>query len=178
MPQSGCSVPSAAVAVPACAVFAALVCAAVVPFWGSLRGDFLYDDWNIVSNPVVTGAVPAVDAFTTDFWGLQLASRFSHKSYRPLAILSFRWTAAWFGVDDPLPYHVVCVALHAVNTLLVAAASRVLLPSRASAVFAAAVFAVHPLHCETVRHAVLVVAHALCRYVSLGVPVSVCLSVC
>lgn len=41
----------------------------------------------------------------------------SHKSYRPLTVLSFRLNHYWAGLA-PLSYHAVNIALHAVVTVL------------------------------------------------------------
>ena len=128
---------------------ALLVIAAVLPFFGCIHGQFLYDDRAVI-NPIVQGEVPWWHAFTADFWGLPMSSRFSHKSYRPLATLSFRVSAVLFGTGDTLSYHVVNTCLHAGNSLLVAALVRAYTASVTAAVPAALLFAVHPLHTETV----------------------------
>lgn len=58
----------------------------------SLRGEFVHDDvWAIVNNPDVRpGASLRWAVFANDFWGKGLADSTSHKSYRPLCVLSFR----------------------------------------------------------------------------------------
>ena len=132
-----------------------LVLAATLRFWGCLTGDFVYDDDNIVRHPVVTFKQPWTDAFTTDFWGLPMTSRFSHKSYRPLAVLSFRWHAAIVPMvpGNTLSYHAVNVALHVANVLALWHLAARLLPSAqaTTAYLSALAFAIHPLVSETVR---------------------------
>lgn len=62
----------------------------------SLSGDFVHDDLSaITSNPDVTGHHPvgtgSWDFLHNDFWGTSLLDPTSHKSYRPLTVLTFRW---------------------------------------------------------------------------------------
>ena len=45
----------------------------------------------ILRNPDITGESPVTDLFVDDFWGTRLTHSGSHKSYRPLCVLSFRW---------------------------------------------------------------------------------------
>ena len=44
----------------------------------------------IVSNDDVSGARSPIEAFRHDFWGERMDSNKSHKSYRPITVLSFR----------------------------------------------------------------------------------------
>ncbi len=66
---------------------------AICCFLPSLDGDFVFDDGEaIVHNRDVrwSGGSNLVDLFRNDFWGSAIRSNTSHKSYRPLTILSFR----------------------------------------------------------------------------------------
>jgi protein O-mannosyl-transferase len=51
------------------------------------------DESHIVSNanPDVAGTSTLKEVFTNDYWGRNMNSPSSHKSWRPLTILSFRW---------------------------------------------------------------------------------------
>ncbi|KAL8222152.1 UNVERIFIED_CONTAM: hypothetical protein K2H54_075031 [Gekko kuhli] len=70
----------------ACAALLAALC-----YWNSLRGEFVHDDvWAIVNNPDVRPGAPLAAAFANDFWGKGMAENTSHKSYRPLCILTFK----------------------------------------------------------------------------------------
>jgi len=68
--------------------------AGVVSFANSYNGEFVFDDAEaLIKNKDVrtgTDAVSLSDIFLHDFWGSQLASNTSHKSYRPLTVFSFR----------------------------------------------------------------------------------------
>jgi hypothetical protein len=66
---------------------------AFLVYANSLFGDFVHDDIPaIVNNPDVNGDNPEIiELFSNDFWGEPMASLRSHKSYRPLTILIFRY---------------------------------------------------------------------------------------
>ncbi|KAH6935182.1 hypothetical protein HPB50_004338 [Hyalomma asiaticum] len=73
------------------------VCAGVVAvlcYVNSLDGDFVHDDVvAVVGNPDVTGERKrhvSSSLWINDFWGRPMADPRSHKSYRPLTVLSFR----------------------------------------------------------------------------------------
>ncbi|VVC91724.1 unnamed protein product [Leptidea sinapis] len=72
----------------------------------------------------------------------------SHKSYRPLTVLTFRWNYAVHGLQ-PAGYHLVNLLLHALVSLLYYRVCAMFLPEFASFV-AAMLFAVHPIHTEAV----------------------------
>jgi len=56
-----------------------------------LDGEFVHDDiFAIKSNPDVTGKTPMYRLFYNDFWGKHMSDKSSHKSYRPLCVLTFR----------------------------------------------------------------------------------------
>lgn len=53
----------------------------------------MFDDSEaVVNNHDVNLKTPVIKIFSHDFWGTRLTNRASHKSYRPLTILSFRYT--------------------------------------------------------------------------------------
>ena len=58
----------------------------------SLQGEFVHDDvWAIVNNPDVRPGAPLRwGIFSNDFWGKGMAENTSHKSYRPLCVLTFK----------------------------------------------------------------------------------------
>ena len=67
------------------------LCAGIC-FVNSLFGDFVFDDSEaIVNNNDIRGETPLSNLFHNDFWGTRLTHPSSHKSYRPLTVLSFRW---------------------------------------------------------------------------------------
>ena len=178
-------VPSAFLLRPApAAAIAALVAAAV--FLNSLSGALVYDDLTAVAkNPDVIGhdhdgiGDYLRGVFQHDFWGADIAHPRSHKSYRPLAVVSLRLThlaqAAWDGhgaahagdpsdratrdhSDDPTFFHHAAnVALHAaVTAMFVIACGRCVFTAGggrvagARSLLAGLVFALHPVHADAV----------------------------
>ena len=106
--------------------------------------------------------------WTHDFWGKPLNTSSSHKSYRPLCVMTFHWNYRVSGLEAS-SYHLLNVLLHAGTTMLVYVLTytcMVLLepPARTTttaktaktaktvvaAAIASALFAVHPIHVEAV----------------------------
>ncbi|XP_048239661.1 protein O-mannosyl-transferase TMTC1-like isoform X2 [Haliotis rufescens] len=120
-------------------------------YLNSLNGDFVHDDiYAIKNNPDVNGQSEWTEIFTNDFWGRPMLDNSSHKSYRPLTVLTFRWdyslskgTASWF--------HIVNVVLHSIVSMLFTYMCRnVFSIPRECSITAGLLFAVHPVHSEAV----------------------------
>ncbi len=134
-----------------------------LPYIPTLRGEFCYDDKVAVGgNPdVALPGVTLMDIFTHDFWGNDILRRrpggWTHDSWRPLVTLSFRANHL-LGRLDTHGYHVTNLAIHALSCVLAYVAYRTLLVEtgakapRMSAFAAALLFALHPLHSETVAN--------------------------
>eukprot|EP00754_Rhynchopus_humris_P043101 Rhum_TRINITY_DN2982_c0_g1::Rhum_TRINITY_DN2982_c0_g1_i1::g.9096::m.9096 len=134
--------------------------AAVLPYYNSMHGEFVIDDERaVVQNPDVLGSQPIAHLLANDFWGTPLASAASHKSFRPVTVATFRLTWQLFG-DTPLPFHIGNMLLYAACCVLFlwfvgtdpcgGGGAHALLKHRASRVFAALLFALHPVHVESV----------------------------
>ncbi|KAK7604608.1 hypothetical protein V9T40_005794 [Parthenolecanium corni] len=68
-----------------------VVVISVVCYLNSLDGDFVHDDIPAISrNPDVLGTSSIAQLFRNDFWGTPMSDVNSHKSYRPLTVLTFR----------------------------------------------------------------------------------------
>nr|XP_034354208.1 protein O-mannosyl-transferase TMTC4 isoform X4 [Arvicanthis niloticus] len=139
--------------------FVSLLC-----FARSYDGDFVFDDSEaIVNNKDLQSDTPLGDLWHHDFWGSRLSSNTSHKSYRPLTVLTFRVNYYLSGGFHPVGFHVVNILLHGgISVLMLDVFSvlfgglqytskgrRVHLAPRAS-LLAALLFAVHPVHTECV----------------------------
>eukprot|EP00117_Sycon_ciliatum_P018529 scpid9666/ scgid6106/ Transmembrane and TPR repeat-containing protein 1 len=120
-------------------------------YMNSLRGDFVHDDiFAIKENHDLRPETPLRQLFVDDFWGTQMSSPKSHKSYRPLCVLTFRLNYLVSGLT-PYHYHLCNVVLHAVaSNLFMIVAHEVVFRSRTLAVLAALLFAAHPVHAEAV----------------------------
>lgn len=140
---------------------ASLILAAVafVCYLPSLEGDFVFDDSEaIVGNDDLKADVHWTDLFQHDFWGKRLASKHSHKSYRPLTVLTYRWNY-WLSRDfSPWGFHftnlllhpVVCVVLLRVCSIIMGRIEDKELDSSWKSFVIAILFAVHPIHTESV----------------------------
>ncbi|XP_078712560.1 protein O-mannosyl-transferase TMTC1 isoform X1 [Lampetra fluviatilis] len=148
------------VASPTWQGYALVALLAVLAYANSLQGDFVHDDLlAIVGNPDAQPGAPLSRLMGHDFWGKSMRSPSSHKSYRPLCVLTFRLNV-WLGGMHPWGFHVLNVCLHAATCVAFAGLGRsVLWPPAAAATerrlpgapwLAAALFAVHPVHTEAV----------------------------
>nr|XP_046153327.1 protein O-mannosyl-transferase TMTC1-like [Oncorhynchus gorbuscha] len=131
--------------------YAVLLALCALCYSNSLHGEFVHDDvWAISNNPDVRPGSSLQNIFTNDFWGKRMADNTSHKSYRPLCILTFKLNILLGGMT-PLYFHVVNVCLHcAVTCLLMHMCDRCVFDDPRLAFLTALLFAVHPIHTEAV----------------------------
>ena len=108
----------------------------------ALHGGYVYDDaGSVIKNVVVNGMVPWKEAFTRDYWGIDMKESQSHKSFRPITTLSLK--ANYVFADkykepgsifhDPnwkeqkypptFTFHIVNVLLHGIVTALITEAT-------------------------------------------------------
>ncbi|MBI4878962.1 MAG: hypothetical protein HY812_04775 [Planctomycetes bacterium] len=142
--------------------------AAVLVLWTSVDGEFIYDDRSYVQkNPSVQGTRGIFDeASPPDREDLGL--------YRPLTILTYRWTYQLRGLD-PFAFHLLNVLLHGVVSALVVLVALSLGAGSSAALLAGLLFAVHPVHVESVawivgRAELLAAAFALLALLAHGRP--------
>ena len=130
----------------------------IVSYFNSREGGFVFDDIKaVVNNKDVNPYIASLpDIFQHDFWGNNMSSSTSHKSYRPLTILSFQLDYMIAnGITNPLVFHVTNILLHCIVTILYTAIcnniiSAFAVPLKHSSFIAGVLFAVHPIHCEAV----------------------------
>lgn len=144
--------------------------AALFTAWNTVGGAFVWDDRAaILSNGDVSATDSVWSLLTHDFWGKDVRSVSSHKSYRPLTVLTFRWNYQLFGYDAHA-YHAANAVLHAACSVLVWRVALKLFScsskstgknqsdadrgASCGAVLAALLFAVHPIHCDAVASVV------------------------
>lgn len=98
--------------------------AAAASYANGLDGAFVMDDdVAVVKNHDLRAETPWQELFRSDYWGTPLHTEDSHKSYRPLAVMTFRWNYALGGLAVR-GYHAANVALHVAATVLGAYAAR------------------------------------------------------
>jgi tetratricopeptide (TPR) repeat protein len=99
------------------------------------------------TNPLIRSLSEIPSLFRSDYW----APRVEGGLYRPLATTSFALTWALAG-DDPRPYHVTHIFLHAANAALVVLLGCRLTPDRLAAGAAGLLFAAHAINTEVVAN--------------------------
>ncbi|XP_036978007.1 protein O-mannosyl-transferase TMTC1 isoform X1 [Acanthopagrus latus] len=131
--------------------YAVLAALCALCYSNSLHGELVHDDvWAIINNPDVRPGSSLRNIFSNDFWGKRMADNTSHKSYRPLCILTFKLNILLHGMT-PLCFHIVNVCLHcAVTCLLMHTCERCAFEDCRLAFITALLFAVHPVHTEAV----------------------------
>lgn len=103
----------------------------------------------IKTNQDLLPTTSVIGLFYNDFWGTPLTHSGSHKSYRPLCVLSFRLNY-YLGEFEPWGYHLGNVLLHALVTGIFTHLSRIFLKYTFPTFVAGLLFASHPVHTESV----------------------------
>ena len=97
-------------------VAAAAMVMGVLIHLNSLRGRFVMDDTvAVVGNMDLRPETPIERLFENDFWGTPVATEKSHKSFRPLSVLTWRLDYALGGLN-PFSYHVGNVVVHGIQS--------------------------------------------------------------
>ncbi|XP_041441947.1 protein O-mannosyl-transferase TMTC1 isoform X2 [Xenopus laevis] len=124
---------------------------ATLCFARSILGEFVHDDvWAILNNPDSRGETPLSTIFQNDFWGKAMNANTSHKSYRPLCVLSFRINV-FLGGLNAIYFHAANIILHAaVSSLLMYTCVTAVFEDKRLALAAALLFSAHPVHTEAV----------------------------
>lgn len=103
----------------------------------------------IKKNQDLLPETPLINLFYDDFWGTPLTHSGSHKSYRPLCVLSFRLNY-FLGEFSPWGYHLGNVLLHVVVTAIFTKLVRIFLRDDFPTFTGGLLFAAHPVHTEAV----------------------------
>jgi tetratricopeptide (TPR) repeat protein len=128
---------------------AILVAAAALPYLNSLFNGFVYDDnRQVLDNPYLRSLRFLPGMFSTNVWSFAGAQGVSNY-YRPMMTLGYFICYQLFG---PVAYgfHLVNLLLHVGVTLLVFQIARRLFGQDTAALIAALLFALHPVHTESV----------------------------
>uniref|UniRef100_A0A1A9W3N0 Protein O-mannosyl-transferase TMTC3 n=1 Tax=Glossina brevipalpis TaxID=37001 RepID=A0A1A9W3N0_9MUSC len=156
-----------------------LVTVCTMCYYNSTQGALVFDDISAIrDNKDLRPSTPLRQIFLNDFWGTPMRKEQSHKSYRPLTVLTFRINY-WLHELQPYGYHAVNVILHTLVCVLWRRVSRLLvmhctlsdkLAQRCS-FLSSLLFAVHPIHTEAVtgvvgRAELLSSLFFLCAFIS------------
>ncbi|NWY23512.1 TMTC3 protein, partial [Pheucticus melanocephalus] len=118
-------------------------------YWNSLFCGFVFDDVSaILDNKDLHPSTPLRNLFQNDFWGTPMSEERSHKSYRPLTVLTFRLNYL-FSELNAVSYHFLNLVFHVVVCIVFLKVCKLFLDNRSSVV-ASLLFAVHPIHTEAV----------------------------
>jgi protein O-mannosyl-transferase len=112
-------------------------------YWHSLQNNFTVfdDDFYIINNPFLKNfSLRGIWAIFTSFYSA---------NYHPLTTLTWFFEYNLFGLN-PLPFHLVNVVLHLLNTWLVFILAERLSGKKVTALVVSVLFAVHPMHVESV----------------------------
>ena len=123
----------------------------ILCYWNSLKCDLVHDDvFAIKENMDLRPETPLLEVFKNDFWGKSMKDNTSHKSYRPLCVLTFRLNFILHGLH-PVGYHVVNLVLHlGVSLMFVYFCEVNVFHDLKRSLLAGILFAVHPVHTEAV----------------------------
>jgi tetratricopeptide (TPR) repeat protein len=120
----------------------------VLPYVNTLFNDFVYDDhFQIVQNPYVHSFRYLREIFTTTVWSFQGAQGVTNY-FRPMMTLGYLLTYKIAGAI-PFSFHLASVALNGLAVCLVYCLLRLFSGERV-ALIAAGLFALHPVHSESV----------------------------
>lgn len=129
---------------------AALFLAGFLVFSSTLGYEFVWDDVHIVSytREIVEGSGPA-SLLTAPFIARPDDPSDTSGYYRPISFLSM-WVNDPVGQPTPFLYHLFNVLVHGTNCVLVFLLLQKLLPSGRGAFPGGMLFALHPVHAESV----------------------------
>jgi hypothetical protein len=127
-------------------VFGLCLLAVLIPYFDSLWGEFVFDDVPLVQKDrfYVQEANP-LKCWKRDFW----KENMKQGLYRPFTVFSYWTNAKISGINSPA-FRAGNLIFHFLVTLLVFKFAVRLRLGHLTAIFAAVLFAVHPIHTEAV----------------------------
>jgi protein O-mannosyl-transferase len=130
-------------------LLALLLLLAILPYVNTLQNGFVYDDNNeVLTNPYIRSFSHVGDIFSTRILA-HLGARGATNYYRPISIFGFLICYKMFGAL-PYGFHLANLLLHALIVCLLFGLTRRLFRDQWLAFTAAAIFALHPIHTESV----------------------------
>jgi Flp pilus assembly protein TadD len=129
-------------------LIAAVVACATLPYLNILFNGFVYDDDSqVLQNPYVRSFQYLRRIFTTNVWSFTGVTVSNY--YRPIMTLGYLICYKLFGMQA-YGFHLVSLLLHVLAVCLVLVLTERLTSDRVWAFVAAALFALHPIHTESV----------------------------
>jgi Flp pilus assembly protein TadD len=129
-------------------VLAAVIACATLPYVNILYNGFVYDDeTQVVHNPYIRSFRYLKEIFTTHVWSFMASAATNY--YRPIMTLGYLFCYKLFGLRA-YGFHLASLLLHVLVVCLVFILAERLTGHRVCAVVAGALFALHPVHTESV----------------------------
>jgi tetratricopeptide (TPR) repeat protein len=130
-------------------LISALIACATLPYLNILFNGFVYDDDNqLLKNPYVRSFRYLKEIFTTNVWSFY-GVRALTNYYRPMMTLGYLVCYKLFGMQA-YGFHLVSLLLHVLIVCLLFVLTERLTGDRVCAFVAGALFALHPVHTESV----------------------------
>jgi tetratricopeptide (TPR) repeat protein len=127
----------------------ALVACATLPYLNILFNGFVYDDdIQVIQNPYIRSFRYLPEIFTTNVWSFWVRHAVTNY-YRPMMTLAYLFCYRLFGMRA-YGFHLVSLLFHLLVVCLVFVLTERLTGDRVWAFVAAALFALHPVHTESV----------------------------
>eukprot|EP01041_Mallomonas_annulata_P006257 gene6257-12666_t len=118
-------------------------------YGNTIFAGFVWDDRAaIISNSDVHGKTTLLTLLGNDFWGQNIKLSDSHKSYRPITVLTFRMNHYFHGLQAH-GYHFINIFIYALLSISYFNFALIWLGVR-GAFISSVLFCVHPLHAEAV----------------------------
>jgi tetratricopeptide (TPR) repeat protein len=114
-----------------------------ITYYNTLNNEFVFDDLILIQS---NETLPSLK----NIYNIITVTTQEH-GYRPVRVLSYAIDYCISGLN-PLSYHISNIVYHIINCFLVYLITLSLLSNRATAFFAAILFAVHPVHTDSVTY--------------------------
>src|SRR3954469_7344366 len=125
-----------------------LLASTLLIYYRTIHYPFFFDDWaGIVFNPRIQDWREIPGYFTKHLW-YHTTGEFRATYYRPLYLGWFFLNYQMFGIN-PAGWRIAVLLVHCCNVLLVFKIAKQWLEHERAALIAAAVFALHPVHIES-----------------------------
>ena len=120
-------------------------------YYPALAGEFVYDDLLVVQqNPLLSDLANLPKAFASSYWDFLDDGGAEHVGYyRPLTMVLLTF-ANVLGDGSPIAFHLLSLAIYAACCIAAWRFAARLLKSEGAGFWAALLFALHPLHVESV----------------------------
>ncbi|GAX26251.1 hypothetical protein FisN_16Lh079 [Fistulifera solaris] len=121
----------------------------------NLHRDPVLDELHILSpdNQDVNGDSTWTEIFSNDYWGRPMHSSSSHKSWRPLTVLSFRYGKGPAWIPDLEAHRFINILIHAATAEAVSVLAARFVRPPSFRIMVKLLFALHPTHVEVTANA-------------------------